>query len=325
MALIPFNDSLIKLMSARLSVFEILGIRAVFTLAVLAVIPLTIPALFALSLKSWVKLTIRGMFLVSAMLFFFLPLATLSLAETTAIFFTAPLIISLLSVPLLGESLGLYRLSAVFLGLAGVVLIVKPLNGSFQLAYLMPMISACSYAGFQLITRFMRNEAEVLAMVGVQCLVYLVVGILGVVAIELIQPQVPDGDIWQFLLRGWETPTGTEFLYLAIAGIIVLTLAFASTNVYSNVEATMVAPFEYVALPMSILWGIVIWQDWPDLMSWMGMGLILFGGIFLIYRENRRKTDIASAMPMRASPASAALPETEVTGDRQFSSIPFCF
>lgn len=306
MAMIPLNDAFIKLMSDHLSIFQILSMRAFFTVALLACMPGAVKELIALSGLTFLKLALRGICLVGAMLFFFLPLSVLSLAEVTAIFFTAPLLISLLSVPILGEKLGIYRITAVLIGLAGVLVIVRPGGDGFKAAYLMPILSAFSYASFQIITRYMRNEAPIISMVFVQNIIYLLAGLVGLfITLQLPTPETSDGVIG-FLMRGWVTPYAYEYLFFAVGGVIVLTLSFASTNVYSNVEATYVAPFEYVALPTAVLWGIIIWSDWPDATTWLGTFLILSGGLFMVYRENKLNKTIASQAPMRASATSAA-------------------
>ncbi|MEM7068778.1 MAG: DMT family transporter [Pseudomonadota bacterium] len=326
MALIPLNDSLIKLMSDKMSIFQILGLRAGISLAILALIPATIPAVIKLAPKTWLKLFVRSICLVGAMLFFFLPLASLSLAEVSAIFYTAPLLISVLSVPILGERLGIYRISAIFVGLAGVIFIVKPGSDGFQLSYLMPIASALSYAAFQIITRYIRNEAPVIAMVAVQNIVYFSAGIIGVALIFLLKPQIPDDPISGFLMRGWTTPGTIEIIYLGVAGVFVLNLAFCSTNVYSNVEATLVAPFEYIALPMAVFWGIMIWGDWPDLNAWVGISMIIGSGIFLIYRENRKNREVASSAPMRSAATNTArLANGGWPEQKKFKPLPFCF
>ncbi|MGI9353475.1 MAG: DMT family transporter [Rhizobiaceae bacterium] len=326
MALIPLNDSLIKLMSDKMSVFQILGLRAGFSLLIVIFIPTAITLVLRLSPMTWLKLSVRGFCLVGAMLFFFLPLASLSLAEVTAIFFTAPLIISVLSVPILGEKLGIFRISAVIIGMVGVLIIVKPGSEGFQFSYLMPIASATSYAAFQVITRYIRNEAPVLAMVAVQNLIYFLTGMVGVSMIYLIGPEVPNDPISGFLLRGWETPGSLEFLYLGIAGLIVLNLSFASTNVYSNVEATIVAPFEYIALPTAVFWGILIWGDWPELNAWIGIMMIIGAGIFMIYRESLRQREVISAVPMRAAATNTVnVDEADLIGNRKYEAIPICF
>lgn len=326
MALIPLNDSLIKLMSDKMSVFQILGLRAIPSLLIVLLIPSTIRAVLNLSFSTWIKLSVRGFCLVGAMLFFFLPLATLSLAEVTAIFFTAPLFISLLSVPILGERLGIFRISAVIAGMIGVLIIVKPGTEGFTLSYLMPLASSASYAAFQVITRYIRNEAPVLGMVAVQNFIYLSTGLFGMLAIYLVDPTVPEDAIGGFLLRGWVTPGPLETLYLTVAGVIVLNLAFASTNVYSNVEATYVAPFEYIALPMSVFWGIAIWGDWPEANTWIGITLIISAGIFMIYRENKNNAEIASSVPMRSATTNTLnVDDEDLIGQRKYKPMPLCF
>ncbi|MDJ0613719.1 MAG: DMT family transporter [Rhizobiaceae bacterium] len=314
MALIPLNDSFIKLMSSHLSVFQILAMRAVVCLCILVCVPGTVMALTRLSAKTLFKLGFRGLCLVGAMLMFFLPLAQLGLAEVTAIFFTAPLLISLLSVPILGEKLGLFRIGAVLVGLAGVVVIVRPGSEGFTFAYLMPIASAISYATYQIVTRYIRNEASLLSMVVVQNLVYFAAGVIGIVAGALFVDGQLEGKIMGFLTRDLAMPYPIEFLYLLVGGFIVLTLSFASANAYSNVEATLIAPFEYVALPMAIIWGVVFWNDWPDAQSWIGITMILGAGILVIYRENVKSKETASAAPMRAASINKVSPiENEQT------------
>ena len=78
----------------------------------------------------------------------------------------------------------------------------------------------------------------------------------------------------------------------------------ASSNAYRSVEASVIAPFEYTAIPFGAFWGVVIWGEWPTAQAWIGMVLILFAGIYTLYRENIRNTDVASSVPM---PAAAAI------------------
>ena len=114
--------------------------------------------------------------------------------------------------------------------------------------------------------------------------------------------------------------------FFAVAGVFVLNLAFCSTNVYSNVEATLVAPFEYIALPMAIFWGIMIWGDWPDLNAWIGISMIIGSGIFLIYRENIKKREIVSSVPMRSAVTNTTnVDEEDYIGEREYKPMPLCF
>lgn len=318
MALIPLNDAFIKVMSESFSIFQILSMRAVVSLAIVLAIPTTVAALRSLKARTILKLMLRGMCLVCAMMFFFLPLATLSLAEVTAIFYTAPLIISVMSVPLFGEKLGFFRIGAVLIGFAGVLFIVAPGTSGFELTYIMPLFSAVSYAAFQLITRYLRNEAPVIGMVAVQNIIYFSFGTIGVLMIILLQPTPGDDSVSQFLLREWHTPQNLDFAYLLITGTIVLLLAFASTNIYSNLEATFIAPFEYVAMPTAVLWGIVFFGEWPSFNAWIGIVLIISGGLLMIYRESVKNLHVGSDIRMRAA---ATYSEAEEPGREDRESL----
>ena len=83
----------------------------------------------------------------------------------------------------------------------------------------------------------------------------------------------------------------------------MLLLSVASSNAYRCVEASLIAPFEYTAIPMGVFWGIVIWDDWPVSSAWVGMALILFGGLYAVYREHKRNVTVITQVPMPASTA----------------------
>ena len=148
----------------------------------------------------------------------------------------------------------------------------------------------------------------------------------GVAITMAIGSQGFEGPVWGFLMRGWQTPYLHEYAYFVAGGFIVLTLAFVSTNVYSNVEATLVAPFEYVALPTAVIWGILIWDDWPDLNAWVGIALIVGSGLFVIYRENAKDQEVVASVPMRASTTNNEnISEDQLIGHRHYEPMPLCF
>ena len=72
----------------------------------------------------------------------------------------------------------------------------------------------------------------------------------------------------------------------------------------------MIAPFEYTAIPFAVIWAIVIWDDWPGL-SWLGMGLILCGGLYTIWRERAREVEVMTSTPMPASASAAQAAQGE--------------
>ena len=105
-------------------------------------------------------------------------------------------------------------------------------------------------------------------------------------------------------------------VFIIICAFSVLMLSITSSHAYRTVEASLLSPIEYVAIPFSIFWGIAIFGDWPSSLSWIGMSLILFGGIYAIYREKVREVEIISKVPMPASAAMYQKPNLENKNDK---------
>ena len=125
------------------------------------------------------------------------------------------------------------------------------------------------------------------------------------VSANVIWPMPPTGNAsLDFLMRGPVVMSSMDWLFVLICCLSVLFLSVASSNAYRSVEASVIAPFEYTAIPFGAFWGVVIWGEWPTAQAWIGMVLILFAGIYTLYRENIRNTDVASSAPM---PAAAAI------------------
>ncbi|MCV0396816.1 MAG: DMT family transporter [Rhizobiaceae bacterium] len=88
-----------------------------------------------------------------------------------------------------------------------------------------------------------------------------------------------------FILRAWIWPNASDWLAFLLIGAIGSVGAFLVSQAYRIAEAGLVAPFEYVAMPLAVFWSLVIWGDWPDFMSWLGIVLIAGAGIFIFLRE----------------------------------------
>jgi drug/metabolite transporter (DMT)-like permease len=125
------------------------------------------------------------------------------------------------------------------------------------------------------------------------------------VVANVIWPASPTGNTTlDFLLRGPVLMSVTDWLFISICCVSVLFLSVASSNAYRSIEASVIAPFEYTAIPFGAFWGVVIWGEWPATTAWIGMLLILFGGIYTLFRENIRNVDVATSVPMPAAAAA---------------------
>ena len=315
MAMIPLNDALIKLMSAYMPLAEIALIRGVLSMIVLAVFTGGVSSMLALPALVFWSFYGRGMCLVLAMILYFVPLGSLPLPTVITIFFVSPLLITLLSVPFLGERIGVHRMLSVCMGLIGVLVIIRPGTADFQIEAVVVFGAALSYAAFQIWTRRLKSVGNLSAMVTVQQLCY-ITGFLPILLVNYFMPRAAsDNATLDFLFRAPVMPGMQDAGFFVICTAVVLFLSMASSNAYRSVEASMIAPFEYTAIPFAVIWAIVIWDDWPDGLSWLGMGLILCGGLYTIWRERAREVEVMTSTPMPASASAAQAAEGETDSE----------
>lgn len=304
MAVIPVNDALIKLLADHMSLGQIVAIRSLLSLCIILLFSDGLARMMRLNASAFWQFTGRGMCLVVAMLLFFSALGSLPLATAVAIFFVSPLMITLLSVPLLGETIGIHRILSVIAGMGGCLLIIRPGAADFQVETLLVIGSALSYALFQIWTRKLSTVGDLPAMVAVQHCCYMAVGAL----MLLFNFVMPFGDLanpsMAFLFRYPASIQTLDLVYIFICAFAVLLLSVTSSNAYRVVEASLIAPFEYTAIPLGVFWGIVIWGEWPQTLSWVGMALILVGGLYVVYREHALNVTVVTSVPM---PAAAAM------------------
>lgn len=311
MAIIPLNDALIKLLSDRFPLSEIVAIRAILCILIVSFFGAGIREVIKLSPRILFLFSLRGMCLVIAMYLYFISLGSLPLSEVVSIFFVSPLLITLLSSLILKEKIGFHRISSVLMALVGVIFIMRPGTENFKPEMLLALGSALSYAIFQVFTRSLKSEGNLYALVTIQNFCYLISAI-PLLLINWLNPFEPTGNLsLDFLLRAPVNPNFQDMIFIVICTFSVLILSITSSHAYRTVEASLLAPFEYVAIPLSVFWGIAIFGDWPSNLSWIGMGLILFGGVYAIYRERVKDIEIMSKVPMPASAAMYQKPNLE--------------
>jgi len=248
---------------------------------------------------------LRALMVVVSNMTFFAAIAVLPLAETTALFFAAPLMITLLSVPVLGEKVGPMRLSAVLIGFVGVLIMQRPWENladtdANRLVLMLPVLSALTYAINQVMTRKLgvSSKASALAIyiqatfIIVSAAFYLIAGD-GRYAEGLHNPAL------QFLLRAWVWPHVNDVPYLLGLGLLSATVGYCLSQAYRVSSAATVAPFEYVGLPLAIFWGYSIFGEIPDVAVLVGIVLIAGAGLFVFLRERMLERRITRPTNMR--------------------------
>lgn len=294
------NDVSIKFLSGDYALHQVVLIRSligmVFLLAI--IVPLE-GGLSRLRTRNLGKHLLRGSFVVFANMTFFLGLAAMPLAEAVAIFFVSPLIITAFSVIFLGERVGPHRWAAVAIGMAGVLVMLRPGSGAFQLASLLPVAAAFGYAGLHMMTRRMGGTESAGAMTFYIQVMFILTSLAMGLAFGDGRFAGQENASLAFLLRSWVWPSPADLPIFAAIGIGSSMGGYFISQAYRLAEAGLAAPFEYVAMPMAIFWGLVVFGEWPDRVAWIGIALIIGGGLYMLWREALRGRKLASETPAR--------------------------
>ena len=265
--LFSITDAIAKLLGmANYSATQIAFFRYLFGLIPVAIMVWSAGA-GALKTRRPLAHALRAAFLFCALLSLFTGLRSVPLAEAISILLTAPLFITALSNPVLGERVGPRRWIAVILGFVGGLIALRPGTAAFQLDALWLVASAFLFASAMLLTRKMSITETSAAM-----FTYTTVGAF-VVCIPFAASTwapVADGVLW---------------LFLAI-GVVGGCAAYLMIVAYRSAPAALVAPFEYTALVWGAVIGWLVWAEVPAVAVWLGAGLIVACGIYLTRRES---------------------------------------
>lgn len=209
----------------------------------------------------------RGLLLALATLLFFTSLTVLPLANANAISFVMPLFVAALAVPMLGERLEMPRLLAIFAGLAGALIIVRPGSDLFTPYALLPLGMALFNALYQILTRKVAGLEHPLTSLVWGALV-------GALLLSLAAPFV------------WVTPEAPfHALLIGVIGILASVGHWLLIKAYDHASATLLAPYTYSALVWAMLLGWLVFGDFPDGWALLGMGVIVLAGLYLANRQ----------------------------------------
>ncbi|MEM6610516.1 MAG: DMT family transporter [Pseudomonadota bacterium] len=285
-------DVIVKFLSSGYAHYQITFFRTVIAFAVLLVLiaPLTGSGLNFRTRRLGAHL-LRGLCVVFANLCFFLALAAMPLAEAVAIFFVSPFLIALFSIFFLGETVGPRRWAAIAVGLLGVLIVLRPGTAAFQYAALLPIAAAAGYGMLHIITRRIGGTESAATLTFYTMIVMMGVAGLAGVAFGNGWLDLFDHPSLSFLFRAWVWPAAFDLLLITVLGVAIAFAGFAISEAYRTSEAAFIAPFEYIALPLSVLWGVVVFDEWPDVWAVTGIGLIMMSGLVLVWREAVARRD----------------------------------
>ncbi|KMW56404.1 Integral membrane protein [Candidatus Rhodobacter oscarellae] len=292
MVCISVNDMTIKRLSGDYPLHQMVFVRSGLGIIVSMVFVYLEGGLAILRPRRPVLHIVRALMIVMANMAFFMGLAVMPLAEATALFFVAPLFITLLSVPLLGEKVGWRRLSAVLVGFLGVLVIVGPGRAAFAGVPLwvlaLPVVAAFGYAMMQVLTRALRMTAKASAMaVYIQLTFVLVGGVMYLIAGDGRYAEGLENESLVFVLRAWAWPAPEDMWAFGVLGAMSAAIGYTLSQAYRLGDAATIAPYEYASLPLAIMWGWVIFGTLPGVSTALGILLILGSGVFVFIRARQ--------------------------------------
>jgi len=274
-AIVPVMDAIAKLLVSSMSPIQITWGRFFFQFLIMAAVMLALKGPKGLVIqKPWVH-AIRGLQLAASTVCFFWSLQYLPLATTVAIFFVQPMILVLMSSWLLGESVGWHRRMAVVFGFFGVLLVIQPGSDAFNWASLLPLGAGFFYATYIATTRAYANIDHPVVMQFASGL-----GATIVLTMALLVTNTWDGSHLAPTL-----PSTNEWLWLVTIGWIAAVGHLLVVMAVSRAPASLLAPFCYVEIISATALGWLIFDDWPDWISWVGIVIIVASGVYAFERE----------------------------------------
>lgn len=299
MAVFSIQDIIIRTLSGEYSVLEIMFFRSIIALGPMLLMVHMSGGLSTLKTSQPVLMTLRGTLQMLSYVTFYLALAAMPLADATAMFFVSPLIVTVLSTFFLEEKVGIRRVVGVLLGFSGVLIIVQPGTGAFGFEALLPLGAALTYASSVIFTRRLGKTHSGASMAFHAMLVFLVVSSVAGAILGDGSFAREDNPSISFLLRGWHMPAITDFMMLAALGLIAACGFYCLSQAYRLGEASAVAPFEYIAMPLAVFWGFVIWREVPEWTTVAGIVLIVGSGLYILHRETIRGRKIVTGRRIR--------------------------
>lgn len=266
------NDTFLKLLGADLGMFQIIAMRGIMVSAVFAALLwVQRQSIVALSGRDRVFLALRSGAEMGAAFFFFKALFDMPLANITAIIQVVPLTVAGAAYLFLNEPLGWRRLSAILIGMGGVLLIVRPGTDTFTAASVYALLCVAMVTLRDLITRVMAKGVPSSMVALTTAVGVTLLGAFGSVTETWIMPDT----------TGWTWLAGT--VVFTVMGYYLVILAMRSG------ELTFVAPFRYAALLAALVLGWFVLGEWPMPLTFVGSAIVVATGVYTLYREGQAK------------------------------------
>ena len=268
--------TLIKFIGEDLSVFQILVVRQIVMLVIVAPrILSSLPTSLATK-RPGLQLT-RILFATAAMLCGFTAFIELPLADATAISFSKTFFLTIFAIWLLGETVGVHRWGATIIGFLGVLLMLRPDGGSLVDPYALLAIAGAACAGMVMIVVRILTRTDP----PVTILTYQAFG----VGLLMLIPAI----------LTWKTPTMEQWGLLVVVGIVSWAGQMSNIRAFRAGEATAIASLDYTRLLYATIFGALIFSQWPRIETLLGAAVVIAASLYTVHREAKRGRELARA------------------------------
>ncbi len=272
MAAFTCNDAVMKAVTQTLPLYESMTLRGGIVVAIMLVIARAQGGLrLRVPRGDLLPLAVRTLADLSSTVLYLVALQHMALANLSAIMQALPLAVTLAAAVFFHERLGWRRLSAIGIGLVGVLLILRPGTGAFDIWSALVVLAMLLIVARDIVTRLFSVHA------GSSTIAF-----YAAISVMLTGAVLATGETWR-------TPTAGELaLLLLSAGFLSVGYLTAVASMRVG-EISVVAPFRYTSLVWAIMLGLVVFGDWPDMWTWAGSALVVGAGIYTILRERKVK------------------------------------
>lgn len=285
LAVFSLQDVIMKLFSDQMALQQVIFLRGLVTLVLIGTGLYVTGGWSAFMTRKLFLSCLRGVAGFVCFSTFSMALAVLPLADAMPLYYTAPLFVVIFSGPLLGEKVGVRSWLAIVFGFLGVLLVARPSAEGIEPAMILAIVSACAYSAQSLLARMLGPTESALRMTFYSMLTFVVLsGSLGI-AFGTGWMDRFDHPSAQYLFRTWSVPTLAQASLVLAVGVIAAVGFYCISQAYRIGRANRIAPFEYSSLPFAVLWGWLIWNEMPTLITVLGSALIVGSGLFLIRYE----------------------------------------
>ena len=299
MSVFTIQDVLIKIISEEINLYLIYFIRSFLGILFLYIF-LYFKKEIIIFKSYYPKLTIlRGVIFFLSFSLYYISLTKISLAKATTLFFVSPFFLTIFSMIFLGEIIGIRRWSALIVGFIGVILVMEPDFNNFDIYSTFPLLCAFGYSLTMIIQKKTSDKdnlySQTFHLYFFATFFSIIIGFF-IASGDYYNP----GDVnFAFLLRPWFIDSFQILFILIFIGLITVVGFLCVFQAYRLGSPPSVAPFEYILIVWALLFSWLIWGETLSFKGYIGLLLIVIGGIYTYLREVRKKIEISIDKPIR--------------------------